>query len=140
MASKKYKFDPEKLKSDIKAGFKSSQTDYSKKPTSNSKTSSNKTNTKKQVIGNDALSRNNPAFAYLQNEGGGKKIIKVYRLVWVAAVYAGSVVNLAMIWNIADCMNALMAIPNLISLLLLSGVLVKETNKYLWSGNLDEKS
>lgn len=76
MASKKYKFDPEKLKSDIKAGFKSSQTDYSKKPTSNSKTSSNKTNTKKQVIGNDALSRNNPALAYLQNEGGGKKIIK----------------------------------------------------------------
>jgi hypothetical protein len=76
VASKKYKFDPEKLKSDIKAGFKSSQTDYSKKPTSNSKTSSNKTNTKKQVIGNDALSRNNPAFAYLQNEGGGKKITK----------------------------------------------------------------
>jgi len=69
---------------------------------------------------------------------GGKKVIKVYRLVWVAAVYAGSVVNLAMIWNIADCMNALMAIPNLISLLFLSGVLVKETNKYLWSGNLDE--
>ena len=61
MASKKYKFDPEKLKSDFKAGFKSSQTDYSKKPTSNSKTSSNKTNTKKQAIGNDALSRNNPA-------------------------------------------------------------------------------
>jgi len=59
-------------------------------------------------------------------------------LVLVAAVYAGSVVNLAMIWNIADCMNALMAIPNLISLLFLSGVLVKETNKYLWSGNLDE--
>ena len=69
---------------------------------------------------------------------GGKKVIKVYRLVWVAAVYAGSVVNLAMIWNIADCMNALMAIPNLISLLFLSGVLVKETNKYLWGGKLDE--
>lgn len=69
MASKKYKFDPEKLKSDIKAGFKSSQTDYSKKPTSNSKTSSNKTNTKKQVIGNDALSRNNPAsFGKVSNE------------------------------------------------------------------------
>ncbi|MFA7183170.1 MAG: alanine:cation symporter family protein [Bacteroidales bacterium] len=58
----------------------------------------------------------------------------------MAAVYASSVVNLAMIWNIADCMNVLMAIPNLISLLLLSGVLVKETNKYLWSGNLDETS
>jgi hypothetical protein len=76
VASKKYKFDPEKLKSDIKAGFKSSQTDYSKKPTGNSKTNSNKTTSEKRVIGNDALSRNNPAFAYLQNEGGGKKIIK----------------------------------------------------------------
>jgi len=45
-----------------------------------------------------------------------------------------------MIWNIADGMNALMAIPNLIFLLFLSGVLVKETNKYLWGGNLDETS
>ena len=43
-------------------------------------------------------------------------------------------------WNIADCMNALMAIPNLLSLLFLSGVLVSETQKYLWGGKLDEYS
>jgi AGCS family alanine or glycine:cation symporter len=52
-------------------------------------------------------------------------------------VFVGSVVSLTLVWNLADCMNALMAIPNLISLLLLSGVIVKETNKYLWHGNLD---
>ena len=48
--------------------------------------------------------------------------------------------NLTLVWNIADSMNALMAIPNLISLLLLSGVAVKETKKYLWENHLDEKS
>ncbi len=68
---------------------------------------------------------------------GGKKIIKWYRLAWIIATFFGSAINLALIWNIADCMNALMAIPNLLALLLLSGVLIKETKKYLWSGNLD---
>ena len=37
-----------------------------------------------------------------------------------------------LVWNIADCMNALMAIPNLVSLLCLSGIIVHETRKYLW--------
>ena len=46
--------------------------------------------------------------------------------------------NLAIVWNIADCMNAFMALPNLVSLLLLSGVAVNETRKYLWSGHLDD--
>lgn len=71
---------------------------------------------------------------------GGKKVIFYYRILWVAVVYIGSVVNLAMVWDLADAMNALMAIPNLISLLLLTGVLVKETNKYLWSGKLDAEA
>ena len=71
---------------------------------------------------------------------GGKHWIKVYRTVWIVAVYLGSVMNLTLVWNIADSMNALMAIPNLISLLLLSGVAVKETQKYLWENRLDEKS
>jgi len=48
------------------------------------------------------------------------------------------VMNLTFVWNIADFMNALMAIPNLISLILLSGVIARETNKYLWEGRLDE--
>ncbi len=69
---------------------------------------------------------------------GGRKWIKLYRIFWVLVVFAGSIVNLALVWNFSDCMNALMAIPNLVSLLLLSGVLVKETNKYLWGNKLDE--
>ncbi|MDD4058086.1 MAG: alanine/glycine:cation symporter family protein [Bacteroidales bacterium] len=70
---------------------------------------------------------------------GGKKIIIYYRLFWIAAVFVGSVLNLSLVWGIADSMNALMAIPNLVALLLLSKVLIKETNKYLWSRHLDEE-
>ncbi|HZK83217.1 MAG TPA: alanine:cation symporter family protein, partial [Desulfosporosinus sp.] len=44
---------------------------------------------------------------------------------------------LPVVWDMADAMNALMAIPNLICLLLLSGVVVSETKKYLWDDNLD---
>ncbi len=69
---------------------------------------------------------------------GGKKIIVYYRIIWIVGVFLGSVANLSMMWNLADTMNALMAIPNLISLLLLTRVLVKETNKYLWSNKLDD--
>ncbi len=61
-----------------------------------------------------------------------------YRLVFVAAVFFGSIMNLDVVWNIADCMNALMAIPNLLALIFLSGVIVSETRKYLWEGNLDK--
>ncbi len=71
---------------------------------------------------------------------GGKKVIFYYRILWVAVVFIGSVVNLSMVWDLADAMNALMAIPNLISLLLLTGVLVKETNKYLWNDKLDAET
>lgn len=63
----------------------------------------------------------------------GKRFIIHYRLLWILAVFLGSVVNLSLVWNIADIMNALMAIPNLLALLLLCRVVVKETQKYLWS-------
>lgn len=69
----------------------------------------------------------------------GKKWVIVYRVIYIAAVMIGSVVNLAIVWNLADCMNALMAIPNLISLLCLSGVIVHETKEYLWKGQLDKE-
>jgi AGCS family alanine or glycine:cation symporter len=69
---------------------------------------------------------------------GGKKTIKYYRLTWVVVVFIGAVINLNLVWNISDTMNALMAIPNLISVLLLSGVIVKETKKYLWNNRLDD--
>ena len=68
---------------------------------------------------------------------GGRRSTKVYSIVYIIFVILGSGVNLTLVWNMADCMNALMAIPNLISLLLLSGVLVSETRKYLWQGNIE---
>ena len=70
---------------------------------------------------------------------GGKRLIKYYRVIWIGAIYAGSVLNLVVVWNLADSMNALMAIPNLLSLLLLSGVIASDTRKYLWNNRLDEK-
>ena len=64
---------------------------------------------------------------------------RFYRILYIVALFFGSIVNLDIIWNIADCMNALMTIPNLIALLLLSGVAAQETKKYLWSNRLDDE-
>ncbi|MBO4907216.1 MAG: sodium:alanine symporter family protein [Bacteroidaceae bacterium] len=63
---------------------------------------------------------------------------RFYRILYIVSLFFGSIINLDIIWNIADCMNALMAIPNLIALLLLSGVAARETKKYLWAGRLEE--
>ena len=74
------------------------------------------------------------AMAYLR----GRRWTLAYRIVYIAALFVGSVVGLEAVWNLADCMNALMAIPNLLSLLFLSGVVVSETRRYLWSNRLDD--
>lgn len=71
---------------------------------------------------------------------GGKRVIKIYRLVWIVAVYLGCVVNLQLVWDFADAMNALMAIPNLIVLLALSGVIARETKKYMNGNHIDDYS
>lgn len=67
----------------------------------------------------------------------GKIILFPYRLIWSLFAFIGSIVPLAIVWEISDLLNALMAFPNLISLVLLSGVIVSETRKYLWNDNLD---
>ena len=64
---------------------------------------------------------------------------RFYRILYIVALFFGSIINLDIIWNIADCMNALMTIPNLTALLLLSKVAARETKKYLWGGRLDEE-
>ena len=69
----------------------------------------------------------------------GRRWVIVYRLLYIAALFVGSIMNLTVVWNLADCMNALMAIPNLLSLLFLSGILVHETRKYLWRDRLDRR-
>jgi alanine or glycine:cation symporter, AGCS family len=68
----------------------------------------------------------------------GPKIIKPYRYLWIGAVMVGAIVNVPIVWSFADIANALMAIPNLLSLILLSGVIVAETNLY-FSDNLQSK-
>ena len=67
----------------------------------------------------------------------GKRWMLAYRVVYIAAVFVGSITGLNLVWDISDCMNAFMAVPNLISLIGLSGIIVHETRKYLWRGRLD---
>jgi AGCS family alanine or glycine:cation symporter len=69
------------------------------------------------------------AFEYLF----GARATEPYRKAWVGAVMLGSVMSLPSVWAFADIANALMAIPNLISLVLLSGVVVAETRTHLWN-------
>ena len=69
----------------------------------------------------------------------GRRVNRFYRIMFIVALFFGCIINLDIIWNIADCMNALMAIPNIIALLLLSGVAARETHKYLWAEKLDEE-
>jgi AGCS family alanine or glycine:cation symporter len=57
----------------------------------------------------------------------GTRAIKPYRVLWVIAVYAGCVLPNNFVWDLADAMNGLMAIPNLIALIALSGVIAAET-------------
>ncbi len=60
----------------------------------------------------------------------GVKSIKPYRVVFSIFVAVGAVAQLQLVWSLADLMNGLMAIPNLIGLLALSGVIVAETRKH----------
>jgi alanine or glycine:cation symporter, AGCS family len=69
----------------------------------------------------------------------GTKVVIPYRMAWVVAVMLGSVLTLPVVWSFADITNGLMAIPNLVSLLVLHQVVRKETQEYLWSGNLDKE-
>jgi AGCS family alanine or glycine:cation symporter len=62
----------------------------------------------------------------------GTGAIRPYRLLWVVAVMLGSVASLPAVWSFADVANGLMAIPNLVCLLAMSGVLVAETRTHLW--------
>jgi alanine or glycine:cation symporter, AGCS family len=70
----------------------------------------------------------------------GPKVITPYRWLWVGAVMLGAVLSLPTVWSLADVTNGLMAIPNLISLIVLNGVIVAETRHYLWSNNLDAEA
>ncbi|SDI91998.1 alanine/glycine:cation symporter family protein [Natribacillus halophilus] len=65
-------------------------------------------------------------FTYL----AGTNFTLVYRIVFVLAIFPGATLSLDTVWNLGDIFNGLMAIPNLIGLLLLSGVVVRETKRF----------
>lgn len=62
---------------------------------------------------------------------GGVKWGYVYRLIFTLVVFVGATVPLEIVWTFADIMNGLMALPNLIGLILLSGLITRETKHYL---------
>lgn len=66
----------------------------------------------------------------------GRKAVLPFRILWVLAVFGGAVFQLDFVWLLADTLNALMAIPNLIALLLLSPVVLKLTKDYFDKSNL----
>jgi len=60
----------------------------------------------------------------------GSGFNKIYRIIWLPLIVLGAIGSLTMIWNIADTLNGLMAVPNLIALLALSGVVIKLTKEF----------
>lgn len=60
----------------------------------------------------------------------GEKAVKPYRIVFVVFVGIGAVAKLDLVWSLSDTFNGLMAVPNLIGLLLLSPIIIKETKDY----------
>ena len=62
--------------------------------------------------------------------GGNMKHVKIYRWIYILAVFIGPYMTVSAVWTIADIFNGLMAIPNMIALFVLSGVVVKETKDF----------
>ncbi len=60
----------------------------------------------------------------------GSRFVRVYRVLFIAGVMVGAMMQLEFVWNFSDMMNGMMAIPNLIALLLLSNVVSSETTRY----------
>ncbi len=60
----------------------------------------------------------------------GRRLIFPYRLLFIVATFYGAIRSLEFVWTLSDAMNGLMALPNLVGLLLLSGVVVAETRSY----------
>lgn len=70
---------------------------------------------------------------------GGARLILPYRVLWVIMAFVGCVIpKSSIVWNFADLTNGLMALPNLICMVGMSGVLISQTRYYLWQNRLDE--
>ncbi|MBQ9691484.1 MAG: sodium:alanine symporter family protein [Eggerthellaceae bacterium] len=76
----------------------------------------------------------NRAVAYLF----GRHAVVPYQILYVIVAFLGAVGIAGVVWDMSDIANALMAVPNIIVVLLLSGVIARETKHYVWENNLDE--
>ena len=63
--------------------------------------------------------------------GGKMKVVKAYRYLYIIAVFIGPYLTVSAVWTIADIFNGLMALPNLVALLALSGIISKDTRRYV---------
>ena len=68
----------------------------------------------------------------------GNKAIKYYRMLWIIVIFVGSTMNLSVVWQIADIMNGLMCIPNIVAIFLCRKELYADTAHYLFDDHLDE--
>ena len=69
----------------------------------------------------------------------GTKAIRPYQIIYVAVAFLGVIGVGDVVWTCSDIANALMAVPNIIVVLLLSGIVARETKHYVWEDNLDEE-
>ena len=68
--------------------------------------------------------------------GDRKNVLRVYKVLYILAVFVGPYLTVSFVWTVADIFNGLMALPNLIALIALSGVVANETKKYFERHNL----
>lgn len=66
----------------------------------------------------------------LEYLSGNMTVVKVFRWMYIIAVFIGPFFTVSAVWTIADIFNALMALPNLVALLVLSNIIIKETQSY----------
>ena len=69
-----------------------------------------------------------------------RRATHIFRTCWVLSTFIGAIMPLELVWNIGSTAAIFMALPNLFSLIMLTGLIVKETKYYLWEDRLDETS
>ena len=69
----------------------------------------------------------------------GKRAIRPYQVLYVLAAFLGAIGVADIVWTVSDITNALMAVPNIIVVLMLSGMIARETKHYVYEDNLDER-
>ncbi|HEV2091795.1 MAG TPA: alanine:cation symporter family protein, partial [Rubrobacter sp.] len=68
----------------------------------------------------------------------GRRAVIPYRVAFIVAIFVGTVFALEPLWLLADILNGLMALPNLIGLLLLSGIVARESLAYYYGDRGEE--